>query len=251
MSSFTILSFVGGGIRGLASATLLNELYKSYPNVVSSASMLAGTSTGGTIIAALATNKESPQQIIETYLTTDRSFYADHFSNDPTGPAYPIDLFAAGMDAKYGLQKLSDFQKQKLLFTTFNVGQKDSPWEPVLLHNFPKSTTADTRLADAVVATSSMPGMFGAYKFGSYPGTVDGAFVNHDPTLAAIALAINSGVPAADIVAICFGTGLMPNYLGSETTTWGAQQWQQGPVNAPLGAYDAPPSSSMEASHPS
>ena len=101
MSSFTILSFVGGGIRGLASATLLNELYKSYPNVVSSASMLAGTSTGGTIIAALATNKESPQQIIETYLTTDRSFYADHFSNDSTGPAYPIDLFAAGMDAKY------------------------------------------------------------------------------------------------------------------------------------------------------
>ena len=41
MSSFTILSFVGGGIRGLASAAMLNELSKECPHVVSGASMLA------------------------------------------------------------------------------------------------------------------------------------------------------------------------------------------------------------------
>jgi uncharacterized protein len=228
MSSFKILSFVGGGIRGLASATMLNALADQFPNVVSGASMLAGTSTGGTIIAALA-NSVSPQEIINTYLTTDRSFYKDHFDGgDPTKPAYPIKLFAAGMYAKYGLQKLSDFKNQKVLFTSFDVGKEGTPWEPLLLHNFPNSTTADTKVADAVVATSAMPGMFGSHQFGNYQGTVDGAFVNHDPTLAAIALAIQSGVNPADIVAICFGTGFMPNSLGSATATWGAQQWQTG-----------------------
>jgi hypothetical protein len=91
---------------------------------------------------------------------------------------------------------------------------------------------------DAVVATSSMPGMFGAHAFGNYTGTVDGAFVNHDPTLAAIALAIHSGVNPSDIVAICFGTGLMANNLGSATQTWGVHQWQKGDHDNP---YNVPP----------
>jgi patatin-like phospholipase/acyl hydrolase len=237
MSSFTILSFVGGGIRGLASATLLNALFEKHSNVVSGASMLAGTSTGGTIIAALV-NGVSTQEIVNTYRTTDREFYIKYYSGgDPTKPAYPVDLFAAGMYAKYGLQKLSD-KNQKLLFTTFDVGQKGTPWQPLLLHNFPNSPTADTKLADAVVATSAMPGMFGSHKFGDYQGTIDGAFVNHDPTLAAIALAINSGVNPSDIVAICFGTGLMANSLGSATQSWGFQQWQTGDPDNP---YNVPP----------
>ncbi len=236
MSSFTILSFVGGGIRGLASATMLNALAEQFPNVISGANMLAGTSTGGTIIAALA-NRESPQEIIQTYLTTDRSFYADHFDGgDPTKPAYPIELFAAGMYAKYGLQKLSDLG-QRVLFTTFEVGQEGTPWKPLLLHNFPGSNVADTKVADAVVATSAMPGMFGAHRFGNYHGLVDGAFVNHDPTLAAIALAINSGIDPTDIVVICFGTGFMANHLGSATNNWGAQQWQTGDPDNP---YNVP-----------
>jgi uncharacterized protein len=235
MSSFTILSFVGGGIRGLASATMLNELYKRHSNAISGASMLAGTSTGGTIIASLA-NRETPEEIIQTYLNQDREFYIKYYNSDPHKPAYPVELFAAGMAAKYRGQKLSEIN-QKVLFTTFDVGQPGTPWKPLLLHNFRDSDVADTRVSDAVVATSAMPGMFGSHNFGGFQ-TVDGAFVNHDPTLAAIALAIHSGVDPKDIYAICFGTGFMANNLGSATATWGSHQWQKGDLENP---YNVPP----------
>jgi hypothetical protein len=68
-----------------------------------------------------------------------------------------------------------------------------------------------------------MPGELGSYK-----GHIDGAFVNHDPTLAAIALAIDDGIKLENIVVICFGTGFMGDWIASDTSHWGAEQWQHG-----------------------
>jgi uncharacterized protein len=86
-----------------------------------------------------------------------------------------------------------------------------------------------------VSRSGAMPGMFG-----SYQGNVDGAFVHHDPTLAAIALAVNSGVNPTDIVAICFGTGSMANLLGKATSHWGAERWQNGDPNNPYNTSPQP-----------
>jgi ABC-type sugar transport system substrate-binding protein len=47
----------------------------------------------------------------------------------------------------------------------------------------------------------------------SHGEKVDGAFVNRDPTLAAIASATNEGNRLEDIVVICIGTGFMANYI--------------------------------------
>ena len=76
---------------------------------------------------------------------------------------------------------------------------------------------------EAVISSGAMPGMLP-----SYEGNVDGAFVRHDPTLAAIALAVNSGVDLKDIVAISIGTGFMANWIESDTQRWGAEQWLHG-----------------------
>jgi hypothetical protein len=96
----------------------------------------------------------------------------------------------------------------------------------VLFNNFPKSATGQARLIDAVISSGAMPG-----ELGSYEGNIDGAFVNHDPTLAAIALAVNQGVRLENMVAICFGTGFMGNWIASDTSRWGAEQWQHGDGN--------------------
>jgi patatin-like phospholipase/acyl hydrolase len=229
--SYTILSFCGGGIRGLASVTMLNTLYTQYPNIVSSANMLAGTSTGAGIIAALA-NGQTPQDLITNFLTKEVEFFKVQNKNSSL-PAYDVELFAESAKTAYGSQKLSDIKSQNVVLTSFNVGDQNTPWSPILFNNFPGSPTAGTLLADAVVSSGAMPGMFG-----SYQGNVDGAFVNHDPTLAAIALAVNSGIDPNDIVAICFGTGLMTNNLGSATAYWGAEQWQAGSKEYP---YNVPP----------
>jgi len=95
-----------------------------------------------------------------------------------------------------------------------------------LFNNLAKSTNARTHLIDAVVSSGAMPAQMGSWK-----GNIDGAFVNHDPSLAAIALAVNEGVDLSDITLICFGTGLMSNWISSDTSTWGAQQWQNGDGN--------------------
>jgi uncharacterized protein len=237
--AYTILSFCGGGIRGLASATMLNELYLQFPNVVARANMLAGTSTGAGIVAALATG-QTPLDIINNFVTNERDFYkyGGQFTN-PAAPAYSVATFASNAHKTYPDQTLASITGHNVLLTSFNVGDAATPWQPVLFHNFPGSPNADTLLADAVVSSGAMPGMFGSYQFGTYTqGNVDGAFVNHDPTLAAIALAVNAGVGLNNIVVICFGTGFMENYLGTATGHWGAHQWQHGDLDL---RYKVPP----------
>jgi predicted acylesterase/phospholipase RssA len=238
---YTILSFCGGGLRGLASATLLNELYAQFPTIILRANMLAGTSTGAGIIAKLATG-QSPSDIITNFLTEEKDFFKLGNFIDPAKPAYSIKTFAKGLHASYPDQTLASITNYDLLMTSFNLGDASTPWQPILFHNFPGSPNADTLLADAVVSSGAMPGMFGAYQFASYPqGNVDGAFVNHDPTLAAIALAVNAGVSLEKISVICFGTGFMGSYLGTATGDWGAKQWQTGYPNNPDSPYNLSP----------
>lgn len=90
--------------------------------------------------------------------------------------------------------------------------------------------TGARRVARFRLATKSNP-----------QGNVDGAFVNHDPTLAAIALAVNAGVRLDKIVVICFGTGFMGSYLETATGDWGAKQWQTGYPNNPDSPYNLSP----------
>jgi len=53
MSSYRILSFCGGGIRGLLSSGLLHRLAESCPRLVPDTDQLAGTSTGADIIRSI------------------------------------------------------------------------------------------------------------------------------------------------------------------------------------------------------
>ena len=226
--SYRILSFCGGGIRGLLSAGILNRLAAEVPDIVDRADLLAGTSTGADIISMLLADK-LPGEIYNSYLTAAPKFFKKH-RKDPTKPAYNVDALVLGQRVLHPtnptLNQLRKQKRQKLLFTSFNVGGAGKKWEPRLFNNLSKSTNGHTRLVDAVVSSSAMCGMFG-----SHLGNVDGAFVHHDPTLAAIALAVNEGVKLEDIVVLCFGTGFMANWIASDTAKWGAKQWQTGDHN--------------------
>jgi patatin-like phospholipase/acyl hydrolase len=50
MLTYRILSFDGGGIRGLLSLVLLERLEKEVPRWLDKTDLLAGTSTGGRIV---------------------------------------------------------------------------------------------------------------------------------------------------------------------------------------------------------
>jgi hypothetical protein len=226
--AYTIVSFCGGGIRGLMSATILQNLANHNGNILTHTNLLAGTSTGAGIVSSLIAN-ESVLDIIAGF-SSERTFFAS-VSTNPDAPAYSNSAFIQAQSAMHGEKTLSSLLPQQVLLTGFNLGsgpgEGGSPtaWYPQLFTNVhsPLTSTASTSIVEAVVASGSMPGMMP-----SYLGNVDGAFVNHDPTLAAIALAVSSGIDLEDIAAICIGTGFMENWIGSDTTQWGTNQWLQG-----------------------
>jgi hypothetical protein len=219
---YRILAFVGGGIRGIASARMLMRLAKRHPRLVDDADLLAGTSVGSSIVSSLVAGK-TPAQVYENLTTSTVNFFR-HPNTDGSKPAFSVDEVVLGQRLLHPLNPRLSELDQKVLFTAFNLtGGPNDTWTPLLFNNLPKSTNANTHVIDAVVSSGAMPGMMGSWK-----GNIDGAFVNHDPSLAAIALAVNEGIDLSDITLICFGTGLMSNWISSDTSTWGAVQWQHG-----------------------
>lgn len=238
---FTILAFVGGGIRGLLSVTILNRLYNIKRSVVTGTDLIAGCSTGSIITSELLARK-TPLDLIDLFKGGEITFY-NKMNPDPNTPAYPIDEALASQEALHGQTKVADAGRN-VLFVSFNVGglltQDDGrvvpkPWDSVMFTNMLKSEqdkldgldgNADTPIAVAAASSGAMPG-----QLGSLEGNVDGTYFNHDPTLAAIALAVRNGWPLEQIVAITIGTGLMPDWIASDTHRWGANQWSTGENN--------------------
>jgi hypothetical protein len=203
-SVFTILSFVGGGIRGLLSATILQRLAAVGDGaLLKNTTMLAGCSTGSIITSELLAGR-TPADIIALFKGGEVSFY-DKMNDDPSRPAYPIDVVLASQACLHGDTKVADAMR-KVLFLSFNVGgletQADGrvvpkPWDTIMFTNMLDTDQdrldgldghADTPIAVAASSSGAMPG-----QLGSLEGNVDGAFFNHDPTIAAIALAVRSG----------------------------------------------------------
>lgn len=222
---YRMLSFCGGGIRGLISAGVLQRLTVEFPNIVADADALIGCSVGGNIVSSLLAG-QTPEQIYQSTVNDAPKFYANPGTNLQQ-PAFDANLLIGAQQQLHPTNpKLKELEKT-VMFATFNVGSANTPWKPIMYNNFPKSTNADTSLIDAVMSSGVMPSEEASYK-----GNVDGAFLSHDPTVAAIALAVDSGVTCEDIVVITFGTGFMANWIASDTSAWGQQQWQNGDGNA-------------------
>lgn len=220
--SYKIVSFCGGGVRGVMSAGILNQLWTACPNILTKTDLFAGTSAGSGIISSIL-GGISPPDIIKGFQNEVFFFQNNSTGTGPQEPRYDVMAPYASQVTLHGQKTLNDV-KQSVLLTAFNVQNTNNlGWTPLLYNNLSKSTNGDTTIADAVTSSGAMPGMEGSWK-----GNVDGAFVHHDPTLAAIALAVNEGVPLEEIVVICIGTGFMPTYLTSDTSKWGAEQWQNG-----------------------
>jgi hypothetical protein len=186
-----------------------------------------------------------------------------HFFLHPEGGQYPPRRHDAPNysvdEVAYGAAKLHRTQAgvvpvlgqfpRNLVLTSFQVGSPaqvqpatgPTPWGPLLFHNVdlpwgtPFAPTPETSIVEAVVSSSAIPGMIGAY-YPGYTGTdksaqapgvmgqIDGAFFAHDPTLAAIAVAVAAGVPLEQIVVLSIGAGRTQSYL-PDTRGWGAYDW--------------------------
>ena len=86
-STFNILSFDGGGIRGALSIKLLEKIQNETPNIVKKSNMISGTSTGSLIALGLAYGM-TPSEISNLYSKENLEYIFDKSYSQISRPKY-------------------------------------------------------------------------------------------------------------------------------------------------------------------
>lgn len=232
-----ILSFDGGGIRGLYSARVAQNLLVHDPELISSTDLIAGTSTGAIIACALAAGIK-PSDIVSLYYDNAARIFSDSWKNDVKsldgllGAEYDnsfesflyTELFSI-----FGTKQLKDLNK-KVLIPTFLLDSKNGvrAWKPKFFHNFDEQfSDKDERVVDVIMRSTAAPVYFPT--FGSY---IDGGVAANNPSMCAVAQILASvACELQDINLLSIGTCFSPEYIQGWNLDWGIAQWALPLVN--------------------
>jgi patatin-like phospholipase/acyl hydrolase len=234
MGKFNILSFDGGGIRGLYSATLLDRLRDLEPTLISKANLFTGTSTGGLIALALACGLDV-DAIIRLYQERahkifSRSLLKKIFSPfNLTQAKYDNKGLIREVEAVFGKATLKDLRRM-VVVPAFDLKSEASPenpkWRVEFFNNvwhtdWVHHDMALERVSDIGIRTASAPTYFPTYQ-----GYVDGGVAANDPALVAVAVAMGKlGVRFEDISILSIGTGGTIRHLDIKNSNWGGLKW--------------------------
>lgn len=220
-STFNILSFDGGGLRGALSIKLLERIQNKIPNIVKDSNMISGTSTGSLIALGLAYGM-SPNEVSKLYSKENVNYIFDKPYSQILRPKYDnknlkemlLSIFPENL-------KLKDLGKI-VIIPTFYLGDKDNSWKAIFYNNMPNSETEDYRVVDVAMASSAAPVFFP-----SYESHIDGGIIANDPSLASIIYSIDEelGKKINQIRLLSFGTGYCYNSIKDDTSKWGAIEW--------------------------
>jgi patatin-like phospholipase/acyl hydrolase len=234
VSTYRILALDGGGIRGIFTAVLLNRIAAEVPGFTDRADLLAGTSTGGIIALGLA-NGMSPADLVELYLENGETIFSRDLLHEIgdlgnlIGAKYDNTNLIETINKTFGIGKLKDLLPRHVLIPSFDLDNEAVPpklrtWKPKFYHNYagPQSD-GEENIADVALRTSSAPTYFPVYQ-----GYVDGGVVANNPSMAALAQAIDNVTGAqqlADLRLLSIGTGLTPVFVAGDEHNWGLAQW--------------------------
>jgi len=234
MPIYRILALDGGGIRGLYTAVLLNRLAEKVPGFTDRADLLAGTSTGGILALGLAKGM-SHQALIELYQNNGAAIFSRTIWHEIRdlgeiiGAKYDNGELIRIIQATFGDGTLDSLLPRHVLVPSFDLdnqsaGPAPRTWKPKFFHNFvgPQSDGAQ-KISDVALRTSAAPTYFPVYQ-----GWVDGGVVANNPSMAALAQAIDAATgkqQLADLRVFSIGTGLSPQFVSGNTLDWGFAQW--------------------------
>jgi uncharacterized protein len=235
---YRILSFDGGGIRGLLSTVLVRRLVdeSTVSDLVAQADMFAGTSTGGLIALGLAA--DIPLQEIETlYVERGPKIFSENFFDqirdvgNLLGPQYSNKELKRVLGDIFGDRKLGDLKRRVMVptFTLDNLRDKraEEPrrWKAKIFHNLPnREADKDQLIRDVALYTCSAPTYFPVAD-----GYIDGGVFANNPSLCAIAQALDrrwrNHPRLGDIRLLSIGSGQRVAYLPGDDHHWGVVQW--------------------------
>jgi patatin-like phospholipase/acyl hydrolase len=233
MAVYRILSLDGGGIKGLFTATLLDRLVQRWDGLLERVDLLAGTSTGAILALGLAQGM-TPAELAELYRSQAGTIFDDSVVDDlvDLGTALGADYDHAGLqrllEEAFGETTLADLSK-RVLIPAFHLdaparGERPRMWKPKFFHNFPgEDSDAGERVVDVALRSSSAPTYFP-----SYQGYVDGGLVANNPSIAAVAQALDERAEERvleDIVLLSVSTGTEPKRIEGADHDWGWVRW--------------------------
>ncbi len=243
MANYRILSFDGGGIRGLLTTTLLERLDVAVPGWFDRAHLLAGNSTGGIIALGLASGV-SAADLSQLYYDNGPVIFNDSWLDNVrdigrlTGAQYSNRGLRRLLTEYFGATTtLGDLDK-KVLIATFDLdNQHPDPskrtWKPKFFHNYAGvDSDASANAVDVAMYTSAAPTYFP-----SVDGFIDGAVVANNPCMAALAQTqdlrseIDERPRIDELVLLSFGTGAVSTYVSGSRLNWGIAQWTVPLVN--------------------
>lgn len=142
---------------------------------------------------------------------------------------YSSDLLREIFKQVVGDIELGDLKK-KVIISSFDLDNETikpgSPrtWKPKFFHNFdPDDPDYKEKVVDVAARTSAAPTYFPIYQ-----GYVDGGVVANNPTMCAVAQALEPKTgkqKLADLAVLSIGTGSNPTYLTDKDGSWGLLKW--------------------------
>jgi patatin-like phospholipase/acyl hydrolase len=233
--AYCILSLDGGGIRGLYTAVLLDRLVREFPELIPRTQLIAGTSTGGIISLGLASGLQT-RDLIDLYEKNGSTIFQTTWLRrllhlfGLIRPDYKNANLKNLLQQKLGDKILNELGK-KVLIPSFDMdcGQDNPPgsprtWKPKFFHNYPGSDSDGAeKVVDVALRTSAAP-----IYFPEYQHYIDGGTVANNPSMAALAQAIDpqTGNQKLDNLRIfSVGTGTRLTYTPGANHNWGLFSW--------------------------
>jgi patatin-like phospholipase/acyl hydrolase len=245
MAKYRILTFDGGGIRGIVTAIILERLNseEGLTGWLDSVDLIAGTSTGGLLALALAHGLDIGE-IRSLYEEKGDEIFDDSWLDDIidigkiTGADYDIKNLERELKRIFRQTTLAQL-KRHVLITAFDL-DNESPdplkriWKPKLFHNFPGADSDGKQLAYKVgLYTVAAPTYFP-----SVDGYIDGGVCASNPSMCAFTQSQDSRLKnrpsIEDVVLLSLGTGTSLIYIKGKNLDWGYAQWAKPLVSLML-----------------
>jgi patatin-like phospholipase/acyl hydrolase len=241
MRGYRILSLDGGGIAGVLTLVLLERIVAEFPSFLSKVNLYAGTSTGGIIALGLAKGIH-PRELRSLYEGKGHIIFRDSVVDNvfDLGSMIGANYDSTGLEAEllkiFGTTTLGQLGKDVYIPAFDLDNQSPDPqrraWEAKFFTNMGGIYgDADVPCYKVGMYTSAAPTYFPAYD-----GYIDGGVVANNPSVAALAHAIdtrkNHDAPKLDDIVLCsFGAGRSLRYVEGDALDWGYAQWARPLVN--------------------
>lgn len=246
--TFKILSLDGGGIRGVMSVRIIQEIEQQIQKLKGQSlheyfDLIAGTSTGALTTAALAIGMNTNQILnIYKYETQEIFPYQSRLCPErlPLIAKYGISApkFSnqglINVIKKYFIKnkvpiKIKDVVKPYILIVAYNMSTEEPTFFVNKNYSQDSFWYSDIPLWEICVSSASAPTYFPPYELknkGESYAYVDGGVAANNPTLAAVSHAIKLGHKLEEISVISIGTGKnTKTYKFEDIVDWGLIEW--------------------------